>query len=422
MEKQQSKEGLFDTINVDDIEENLITVDQTTEELAKVQEEIESDVTKGDEGTPAGAGESTKKPGETETKPGEKEKPETTEKKVDVIEVDKTIAAGKGEKEKTDKGVGGTRKDSKESSVHLHAASLQDKGVLPNFKLDNIKDLEPAEALDKIDKHIAGEITASIKAGVDQYKQSLSPQAQEFLEALDTGVPYEVIRDITTMKDRYGSIAEKDLKDNEPLQKEIYSESLRMKGITEGKIEKFVEKATQDNELFDESKDGLADINTTIATEESNAVTKAKDEKVAIEARNQKTKENIASAVKEVKEIFPGITITPAEKTKIEQMMTTPVSYQSRNGREIPISAAMALRAKDPIAFEMKLNYFINNGFFDGNKDLNKFAKKSVTVAANKLVDSFSSTEHKSGSPTVKKTETEEEKDKKDEFIYPDIM
>lgn len=415
-QKQQSQDELFNSIDVDGIEKNLITVDQSPEELEAVKEQIQLD---GDKGDNKGAQDSAKEI----VKPDDNKPDDKLESgKSDVIQIDEIKAAKTDEQEIKDKEKSGGTSKKEESSVHLHAASLQAKGVLPNFNLDDIKDLEPAEALDKIDNHIASEIRESVEAGINQYKQSLSPDAQDFLKALDEGIPFETVRDITSVKERYGSISEKDLKDNEELQKEILAESLRMKGHKEIAIKKYVEKAVQDNELFDDSKLGLTDINSTISDEEANARTLAKNEKLASETRNQKTKENITKAVEGVKEIFPGIPVTDAEKKKIETMMTVPVRIESRNGREIPISAAMELRAKDPIAFEMKLNYFINNGFFDGNSDLNKFAKKSETKAANLLINKLSGTQHKSGTSAVPKTKTETEKEKDEAFAFPTEM
>jgi len=416
--EQQSQDGLFNTIDTGSIESNLITVDQSPEELKTVQEAIGTDDDKGDgKGTEEGADKSTTT---SDNKPVEKIEPE----KPDTIQVDNTSeAAGTDEQKlKEDTKSGGAPKTTEESSVHLHAASLQDKGVLPNFNLEDIKDLPPAEALDKIDEHIATQIQESITSGVEQYKKSLSPMAQDFLKSLDEGVPFEDVRNIMTYKERYASISEKDLKDNEELQKDTYSESLRMKGFTEAKVAKFVEKAVQDEELPDEAKDGLTDIKSAIAKQEQDNKNAAIENKRARDKANDATKLEITKIVSEVKEIFPGIEVTKAEKTKIEEMMTVPVRYESRNGREIPISAAMDIRAKDPIAFEMKLNYFIKNGFFDGNKDLNKFAKKSESNATNKLLSSFGTEKHKSGSPSVQTTKTEAEKEKEEAIIFPTEM
>jgi len=415
--EQQNQDGLFNTINVDSIEENLITVDQPAEDLQKVKDEIQTDGGKGDDKGTQGADKSTTT---GEDKPEEKKEPI----KPDIIQVDNTSeAAGEDEQKiKEDTKLGGAPKVTEESSVHLHAASLLDKGVLPNFNLDDIKDLQPAEALDKIDDHIATQIQESITSGVEQYKKSLSPMAQEFLKSLDEGIPLDDVRNIMSYKERYASISETDLKDNEELQKEVYSESLRMKGHAELKIKRFVEKAVQDEELPGEAKDGLTDINTAITKQEQGNKEAAIENKRVRDKANDATKLEITKIVSGTKEIFPGIEVTKAEKTKIEEMMTVPVRYENRNGREIPVSAAMDARTKDPIAFEMKLNYFIKNGFFDGNKDLNKFAKKSESSAANKLLKSFGDDKHKSGSPSVKSTKTETEKEKESAIIFPEGM
>ena len=96
------------------------------------------------------------------------------------------------------------------------------------------------------------------------------------------------------------------------------------------------------------------------------------------------------------------------------------VSMNIDSGME-PLSALyVSLRPDfDPIAFEMKLNYFIKNGFFDGNKDLNKFAKKSESNATVKLLSSFGSDKHQSGTHTVTKPKTDSEKEVEDAIIFP---
>lgn len=416
-QQQQKSDGLFQGIGMENFEENLITVDIPKEEEEKLATEVETiKPEKTAEQIAAEAGTSTTdKPTEKEDK--EKEDESIT---VDTKPEEELTAEEKLAKEKKDAGsVPG--KEGSESPVYLHAATLQERGILPNFDLETIKKLEPKEAIDKVNEHIDQQIKDAIKLGVETWKNSFSPKAKKFLDDIDKGVPLEALQENVTIEDHYSRISEKDLIDNEDLQKSVYSDLLSYRGFSSQKINKLIEKATQDGDLADEAKEGLVEIKGIIADEKTTMENNAVEDKRIRDKTNQEMKEKISASVKEVKEIVPGIPFGDKEKSVVENMMTVPVRYESRNGEEVPVSAAMDLRAKDPIAFEMKLNYFIKNGFFDKDKKLDKFIKKAETSAAQKLIDKMSDDKdkHESGKTTIVTAKTE---DKDGVFVYPDNM
>lgn len=412
-EKQQN-DGLFSDISIEELENHLLTVDVPDEEEI-IQGAIDEDEQPGS-GEPGAGGEDDKNKG----KPPEK--PET----LITVDTGTEPEAGKteeGEDEK-DKSKGGSAPDSeRESPVFLHAAALKENGVLPNFDLESLKDLDPAESILKINEHIQSQIDASIKDGVDDYKNGIGNRALEFIENLEKGIPFEAAAENYSLEQQYGSITDNELEKNEELQEAIYRDFLNLKGFSEAKINKLVDMAKEKEELLVESKDGLGEINKAIQEERREMRQTAERRQKEAEERNKKVQEDIKNTVNGIDEMFPGVKVTEADKKEIIKMMTVPAEYEERNGRKIPISTAMQLRKSDPIFYEARLNYLINKGFFEKdlkNLKMDTFLKKQESSAANKLIDRLAGEVKKPGKPaaTVDKEESE-----KDNFVFPqDIM
>jgi hypothetical protein len=104
-------------------------------------------------------------------------------------------------------------------------------------------------------------------------------------------------------------------------------------------------------------------------------------------------------------------------------MLTVPVMFQNKQGQKIPMSQTMAVRAKNPLAFEMRLAYFVKNGLFDekpkdGAFDL--FTKK-VETSATKRLAAVMNDEQRTKGKTVTKADQEKKgsKSEKDDFVFP---
>lgn len=432
-QEQQTDEGLFGGIDMDAFEDGLITVGEeggdSSEDSAVVIED------------PPGTGESDNQdPPKPEDK--EKKKIETGEEDMIVVDTDeddddekaKTTdkareqedsAATKTEEKDESKKGGTSDRDENESPVYLHAAALQEEGVLPDFDLDTLKDKDPGEAILEINKHIQSQIETSIKEGLDEYKNGLGQKAQEFIESLEKGVPFEELADNYTLEQRFSGIDEKTLQDNEELQEAVYRDYLAIKGFSDSRIERLVTSAKEKDQLLDESKDSLGEIDQMILDERKQAEKDAEARKKEAEKRRNETTEKIKTTINSVKEILPGMEVSEAEKKKLLKDLTVPVGYEKLpDGRKRPLSRSMEVRKKDPIAFEMRLNYLIDKGFFDDNpknKNLQTFMKQSESSAAKKLAERLKSDDKKNHRITTG-VEGKTNKDE-DNFVFPqDIM
>ena len=125
---------------------------------------------------------------------------------------------------------------------------------------------------------------------------------------------------------------------------------------------------------------------------------------------------NIKKTVTGTKAIIPGMELTKAEQDQLIKDMTIPVKFVTNgHGQNIPVSKVMELRSQDPITFEMRLNYFIQKGFFDKDAKFENLAKEATTNATRKLVEKMSTTKAPEG-----RAAADDDKQKlKEEFIFP---
>jgi len=396
------------------LEADLLTVDLSETEEKKAAEEVSSVQTDAGGGEPA----ATTEKEDTTKKPGD-------EAAASIVVDDKPAgdaasAAEAAATEKKDKDLGGAPgdEDANESPSYLHAAQLHEEGVLPNLELETLKGKEPAEVFKAINAHIQTQMKEGVAAGVDQYKNGFGERAKQLLEALDKGIPLDSLEESFVAEERYGNIKDRDLADDEALQKQVYSDLLSMKGFAPEKVTRMVEKATTDGELEQESKDGLVEIKTAISDNRKAIDAQALEDKKDRDDKNAEIKLDVEKAVTDIKEVIPGVTFSDKERAAVIENMTVPVRFENRNGRQIPVSRAMELRSKDVLDYELKLNYFIEKGFFDQGSKFDAIVRKAETTASSKLLKKMGSEPRQTGATTVKGTEGQETAEKP--FLFPD--
>ena len=425
MAKQQNNEDhLFENMDITGFENALLEVDKpVTEDLENELQEPGDDIKNGKVGggAPTKDGKSGKTAGKetkdntfiVDAQPGDDEP----------VDDDEVKAGQKKEKDKK----GGSAPEiieGNESPVYLHAAALQEHGVLPNFDLKSLDGLEPEEGILKINEHIQKQIEESIQEGVEEYKSSIGEKARQFIDDLEKGIPFDALADNYTLEERYGSITPKVLENDPELQKQVYSDLLSLKGFSEPKIKKMIAIAEEKEELLEESVDGLKEIQNTIDDDRKQARLQAESEKRDREKRNAETKTLIQNTIKSTKEIIPGVEINEDDRKELVRMLTVPVNFTNKEGKVVPMSAAMAARAKDPVSFELRLAYFVKNGFFDSKiKDgaFDIFTKKLETSATKRLSNILNNDKRTTGKPVTESQKEIDRKKKEDsgDFRFP---
>jgi len=411
---RSTDEQLFDNMNFDGMDD-LITVDAPEEELpAEAQEEVD----KGGGGEPSGTNADDPPDDDDEGKEG---KP--AEKIDDTIIVDKATSAAKEEKKEQPKGgekpkEGTEAKEGEEnlSPMYLHAAALHENGLLPDFDLESIKELKTEDQAVKINEHIQTNIDASIKEGIDAELVKLG-EAKQIYDDIKSGVDPQSLQENLSLEETYGNIKVSELEESEENQEAIYSDSLYMKGLSEKKVKQLIQVAKDNESLLTEATEGLKEIQKEITKERDDLRNTAKVEKEKRDKKNSETQEKIKTAVSGTKEIIPGKELTKAEHDQLIKDMTVPVRYADNGqGGQIPISRVMELRAKDPIAFEMRLNYFISQGLFDKDPKFDDLVKSAKTSASKEFIKKMSGDKSEAqGEAAVTKKKEKEEQD----FVFP---
>ena len=245
------------------------------------------------------------------------------------------------------------------------------------LKEDGILDREfgsPKEMLDAF-----GDV---IKNGIESYKEELPESIKQLIEGYEEGVPFEDILKIKSEQIQLDSISDETLEDNVDLQKKLNREYFKATTkFSDAKIEKEIQRLADLDELFDsslEAKEALKELN---KEKEAQKIEEAKQNRLIAEENYRKQINQLNERVNKTTEIIPGIKISEKEQKELFKAITTPVETR---GSEL-LNQVMLVREKDPIGFEMKLNYYIKLGLFNETPDISKLTQTLQTKTVSKL-------------------------------------
>jgi hypothetical protein len=222
----------------------------------------------------------------------------------------------------------------------------------------------------------------AIKNGIDSYKEELPDAIRELINSYEEGVPFDEILNVKSAQIRLDSINEEDLTENVELQKSLYKDYLRSTTqFSDAKIEKEINRLVDLDELLDSSKEAHEYLKELSKEAELEMKERAKQERIEAEEMYREQLNLLNDRVKKTTEIIPGIKISEKEQKELFRAITTPVETR---GDEL-LNQVMLVREKDPVGFEMKLNYYIKLGLFDETPKFDKLTKVAETKTLTKL-------------------------------------
>lgn len=386
-----------------------------------------------------GDGESAGKKGEDKKpdKSGEEGKVKTSldlsffNQKMNIPETPEEIQKAAGVKEEGGKGSGESEEDLKnqgkggedaiikeDSPLYLHAATLHEEGILPTLDLESLKGKPFKEAM-QLFKEAEKKY---FEEGKNSYVNSLSDRQKEFLEMIELGIPQEQVEHQITLEDAYSKVTDQALSDDVELQKQMVIQDLKLKGLSDTKVQVFVKAAETEERLFEEAKEARDNITKYIGDQKKTAIEEAKNAQIEADKKEQELQKEIKSTIEKIDEILPGIKVSAAEKTKLYDYMTKPVGETVINGKKVPIDLINKTRMENRVLFDLKLKYFIELGLFSDDKktDLSKIIKKVTSTNADKLTKRLSEEPAGTSGKGVTKSE-EENNNKKTKIIFPQM-
>lgn len=276
-------------------------------------------------------------------------------------------------------------KDTNNSPTLLFAKYLSERGHLTTFDesefLKTLEEKGEEDALADLWNNEAEHIRNNL---LETYQEDV----REYMEALDSGVDKNTAKDLVSTKKFFQeidkSVIEED--DKEDLRKQILSHRYKITtNFDDKKIAKLVDRAVSLGEDVEEAQEALDELvqyyDTAIKTEKQNALKAEEDNRT----KAQEELTSLKNKVKELKEIVPGITLTPKEKEKIIDKLTKPV--KEVNG--VPLNAIWAKRQEDPFKFDTVIAALDEIGVFDGKWD--KLIKKGKSKIVDDLKRSINS-------------------------------
>ena len=265
--------------------------------------------------------------------------------------------------------------DSSKFPYSTFAKALYEEGVLTFFDEDEFKKLSEelgseTEALIELNKR-------TIVDQIDAYKNSLTAEAKDFLDALEKGVPLDKYIQNKTKEHSYLNITEDKLTDNDELCKKILRDDLELRGYSGDEIDDMISDADNLGKLKPKAALALKKLQETYKEEIKKEKVEAEKRNKALIEENKKQLGILKTEIEKVTEIVPGLKLNAKVKASLYETLTTPAEQLS-NGQWI--NSLYAKRAKDPIAWDIKIAYLDQLGIFDGKWDQIIKGGKSAAV------------------------------------------
>lgn len=232
---------------------------------------------------------------------------------------------------------------------------------------------------------------------VQEMPSKMRKQFELFMNGLDEDSSLE----IGSKAVDYASITKDDLDSNPQKAEQLYRELLKTKGFSQEKINKYVERAKDLDELSEEGFEAAQILNQEV---QKQIEYKKQEEQHIAQQRQREAQQRLhalKSAITQTPEIFKGVPLTDKMKEQLYKSMTETVAYDENKQ---PLNKVAAMSRKNPDAFRMQLHYLTELGLFNmdekGNlkPDLTKIMRLAETKVAKSIDERLKKAAFKSGS------------------------
>lgn len=287
--------------------------------------------------------------------------------------------------------------DTSASYVSSLASALREEGVLSDNTLvdeeGNTKEPQSAEELlDAVNKEVENK--------VEDYKNSVSEDFKDLIEAREAGVPVEEYKASKSRQEWFSQIDEDTVNSDEDLQKQIVKKDLANRGYSEERINRQLESLEDSNKLQEEANDSLKSLQDQEKQYQEKLKKDAEEKKQEEEKKRKEQIDKIKEDINNTDKILPDVELTDKEKQELLDSITN-VRYDD-NGQ--PVNKVIEKQKQDPVEFEKRLHYLAMKGFFDKDADMTKMTKKQRSKAMKELKEKLNTPgDQKAGKPKSSK-------------------
>lgn len=297
---------------------------------------------------------------------------------------------GEGAYENTDNQTKSTTATSNERSEEIYKGlikELVDANIITTAEADKLDELEGS--LDTIKELMTKTVQNNFIAAEQQWKANMPAAKKRFLEIEDAFDETDQAIIMAQRLEFFDSVDEESIKSDENLQKEIYFDLLKSKNFSDEQAIEAVQDAIEVNKLADKALKAIPELK----SQANSAVTQAKEYKAAKTkqqiAEQNKAFESLINNIDSRQSFIDGINLNKISKEKIKQNILNPVYKDNKSGREY--NSLMYKQTRNPVEFEMLINYYDTLGLFNLDKegkfkpDISKLKQVAKTKAINEL-------------------------------------
>ncbi len=264
---------------------------------------------------------------------------------------------------------------------------LVNSGVLTVEEVEQLDELPGT--LDTIKELVSKTVETGVKQTQENWKKSLDPTKKRFLEIEDA---FDATDQAILMAQRlefFDSVKAEDVQADVNLQKQIYFELLKSKNFSDQDAIEAINDAEQMNKLQEKSLKAIPELRKQ-ANEvvESARLEKETKTKAEIEAQT-KMFDSLVQNIESREAFIDGLNLNKVAKDKLKANIMTPVHKDPETGVEY--NSLMYKQKRNPVEFEMLINYYDTIGLFNLDKegkfkpDISKLKNVAKTAAINEL-------------------------------------
>jgi len=233
-----------------------------------------------------------------------------------------------------------------------------------DFKFDGSKE----SFTEMISRKTEKEAERIVDEIIDSLPDKIKNPVKNYIEGLDVETAFKTSNELS----KFENVTRESLTANIEKAKDIYRTNLLNKGISKEKVEKYVERAVDLDEIVDEALDASKEEVTRIKQETENKKLETQKQAQEFAKKQAERIENLKNDIMNSNELFKGIPTTDIIKKKVYENMTKPVGNDA-NGK--PLTKIQMLAQKNPEEFYKLLNTYEVLGLFDQDKN-GKFIPK----------------------------------------------
>ena len=232
---------------------------------------------------------------------------------------------------------------------------------------------------------------------VSEMPTKMRKQFELFMDGLDEDSSLDIGSKVVD----YSSITKETLESDPQKAEQLYRDLLKTKGFSQEKINKYVERARDLDELSEEGYEAAQILNQEV---QKQIEYKKQEEQHIAQQRQREAQQRLQalkSAITQTPEIFKGVPLTDKMKDQLYKSMTETVAYDENKQ---PLNKVAALSRKNPEAFRMQLHYLTELGLFNTDErgnlkpDLTKIMRLAETKVSRSIDDRLKKAAFKSGS------------------------